>query len=70
MAVELRFTAGEWIILSLEERIGRCRLMAEEALTLASGDTSVVRQRYIDLAMKWLDLAAEMQTQIVTRSSP
>jgi hypothetical protein len=67
--VELKFAAAEWIMLSVEEQIGRCRLMAEEALTLASGDRTSVRQHYIDLAIKWLDLAGELQTQIGASSS-
>jgi hypothetical protein len=67
--VQLRFTAGEWVVLTLEERIARCRLMAEEALTLASGDTTSIQQHYLDLAMTWLDLASAMQTEIAKRVS-
>jgi hypothetical protein len=67
--VELRFTASEWILLSVEERIGRCRLMAEEALTLASGDATGIGQRHLDLAMRWLDPATAMQSEIAKRSS-
>jgi hypothetical protein len=68
-AVERKFAAAEWIMLSVEEQIRRCRLMAEEALTLASGDRTSVRQHYLDLAMQWLDVAKELQTQIGASSS-
>jgi hypothetical protein len=62
--VELGFTASEWIVLSVEERIVRCRLMAREALSLASGDGTSLGPRYFDLAMRWLDLATAMQSEI------
>jgi hypothetical protein len=65
--MERRFTASEWIVLSVEERIGRCRLMAEEALVIASGDTTSIQERYLDLAMRWLDLACAMQAEIAGR---
>jgi hypothetical protein len=42
-------------------------MMAEEALTLASGNTTGSGQRYLDLALQWLDLASAMQTEIANR---
>jgi hypothetical protein len=68
--MDRRFSAGEWVTLSVEERIRRCRLMAEEAMTLAVADHTSVRQHYIDLAKQWADLADEMQAQITGPPTP
>jgi hypothetical protein len=56
------FDAGEFISLSREQRIAKCREMAIEAERLAGGKTSEMRASYLDLARKWADLADEMET--------
>ena len=64
--MDRRFAADEWVTLSVEERIRRCRLMAEEAMTLAATDRTSSRQHYVDLAKQWTDLADDMQAQITS----
>ena len=55
------FDAGEFINLSREQRIAKCREMAIEAERLASGKGTEMRALYLDLARKWSELADEMQ---------
>jgi len=55
------FDAGEFINLSREQRIVKCREMAIEAERLAGGKNSEMRASYLDLARKWSDLADEME---------
>jgi hypothetical protein len=50
--------------MDIEERIRRYRLMAGQAMTAALPEQATIRQRYIDLATQWTDLADEMQAQL------
>lgn len=56
-----RFASEEWVILTLEERIRRCRTMAQEALALAATERESVAADYRQLARDWLALADEME---------
>lgn len=58
--LEFRFNAEEWQGLSNEERVRRCRLMAEEAITLAKGAPPELKEGYLSLSRDWLKLATEM----------
>ena len=55
------FEVGGVVNLSREERIAKCREMANEAERLAAGKSSEVRASYLDLAKQWSDLANEME---------
>jgi hypothetical protein len=57
----LDFSSSEFVSLTLEERIGRCRAMAAEAQSLAASGIGQGRDAYLDLATKWTALADEMQ---------
>ena len=57
--LRLDFSSGEFLSLTPEERVSRCREMAAEAQSLAGG--SKLRDAYLDLAGKWTTLADEMQ---------
>ena len=57
----LDFNSSEFLGLTLEERIGRCRAMAAESQSLAASGIGEVRDAYLNLAAKWTDLADEMQ---------
>ncbi len=59
--MEFRFNADEWQSLSNEERVRRCRLMAEQALTLAERAPPELREGYLSLASDWLKLGAEIE---------
>ena len=53
---------GEFINLSREQRIAKCREMAVEAERLAAGKSPKVRTSYLDLAAQWSVLADEMES--------
>ena len=65
--MDLRFAAGEWITLSPEERINRCRLMAAEAHSLAAVESSKMRPHYLEPAKQWTALADEMRDELNRR---
>jgi hypothetical protein len=58
--MDYRFNAEEWETLSIEHRIRRCRLMAEEAMKLAQSTSPTVAELYLEIAGNWLKLADEM----------
>ena len=58
--MEFRFNADEWQGLSNEERVRRCRLMAEQANTLAKGAPPELKEGYLSLSRDWLKLATEI----------
>ena len=66
----LDFSSSEFVSLTLEERIGRCRAMAAEAQSLAASGIGQWRDAYLDLAAKWSDLADEMQRVLKTDERP
>jgi len=55
------FSSSEFLSLTPEDRIGRCRAMAAESQSLAASAIGDVRDAYLDLAAKWTALADEMQ---------
>jgi 2-polyprenyl-3-methyl-5-hydroxy-6-metoxy-1,4-benzoquinol methylase len=59
-----RFSAKQWVTLSVEERMRRCRSMSQEALAIRATDNTVTRHHYSELAMQWNELAEELQSQI------
>lgn len=59
--MDKRFSSGEWIMLTPQERIQRCRIMAGEARALAATERPTVADGYKALADKWLALAEEME---------
>jgi len=62
-----RFESNEWATLSVEARIRRCRLMAAEAVAFAQTDHTSMRQRYLELAKQWTDLADDMERSLGQR---
>jgi hypothetical protein len=60
--VEYPFTADEWEALTQRERAHRCRLLGDEALSLAEQTTLDLKPAYLDLARQWLDLAGEIES--------
>jgi hypothetical protein len=65
--MDRRFAADEWVTLSVEERIRRCRLMATEAYSLAATERIHISEAYNDLAKQWESLANEMEMQLKSR---
>jgi hypothetical protein len=51
----------EFLSLSREQRIAKCRDMAVEAERLAGRNTGHLRASYLGLAEKWCELAEEME---------
>ena len=68
-ALEHRFEADEWHLLTLEQRIRRCHLMAEEAQKLAKTAPTEIAETYLQIANDWLQLAVEMQNAASGRVS-
>ena len=58
---EHRFEADEWARLTVEQRVRRCHLMAEDAQKLAKTAPAAIAATYLQVANDWLQLAAEMQ---------
>ena len=61
LTVESDFQSGEFIRLSINDRIRKCRAMAREAEDLAALADRDVREVYMDLAQQWLALAHEIE---------
>jgi len=59
--MEHRFEADEWQRLTVEQRLRRCHLMAEEAQKLAEAAPAEMAGTYLQIATDWLQLATEMQ---------
>jgi len=55
------FEASTFLRLSLEERVAKCREMAQEARRLAEHADEEHREDYLDLARRWCELADEME---------
>ena len=55
------FDATEWKNLRHEERVRRCRLLAEQAMELAKLATDGSKERYITIAKEWVKLAADIE---------
>ena len=53
--------AVEFLSLSREQRIAKCRDMAVEAERLAARNSGHLRASYLGLAEQWFELADEME---------
>ena len=67
--MDKRFSAGEWIMLTPEERVERCLSMAQEARALAATETEKVGGAYRELAVQFFRLATEIE-EAHKRSQP
>jgi myo-inositol catabolism protein IolC len=70
---ELDFKAEEWLSLSLEFRVKKCRFLAAEATKDAVKAPAETRTLYADLAHRWLALAddiAAVDAQVAQNLSP
>ena len=56
--------AAEFLSLSPTQRIDKCRAMAAEAERLAETANIDSRASYKELAIKWIDLADEMEQSL------
>jgi len=52
--------AAEFMSLSLDQRVAKCRAMAAEAERFAATAEDHMRDAYLDLATKWSELGDEM----------
>jgi hypothetical protein len=68
--MDYRFKAEEWALLTAAERARRCRLMAEEATTLAKSAPPKMKQSYLSIANDWTKLAAEIEQAEESRTPP
>ena len=59
--MEYRFKATVWKDLSAAERVKRCRLMADEAVTLAHLASPDLAAPYLRLAEDWRILAIDIE---------
>jgi hypothetical protein len=63
LRMEFRFDANEWSRLALEERVHRCKLMAQEARSLAESASSAdLQEAYSKIAAEWLELGTEIES--------
>ena len=60
--MSLPLDAAEFSNLSLDQRIAKCREMAAEAERFATTADDHMRDKYLDLATKWLELGDEMES--------
>ena len=68
MGLDLDYRSADFRGLGQEERIVRCREMADEAMRLASNASDEKRGEYLDLATRWVALAEEMECDVDSRS--
>jgi hypothetical protein len=61
--MEYRFKATEWKDLPAADRVRRCRLMADEAVTLAHLTSPDLAASYLRLAEDWRILAIDIDRQ-------
>jgi hypothetical protein len=61
--MDYQFSAAEWKRLSSIERAHRCRLMSEEAMTMAERAASEVKEPYLALAEAFLRLAVDLEAK-------
>ena len=59
--MDYRFKADEWRLLSNEERVRRCRMMAEQSQMLAEQGPHELKERFLFLSGEWRKLAAELE---------
>ena len=63
------FKSTEFLDLSPEELLAKCREYRAEAETLAAGTSSKMRDAYSHLVMQWAQLADEIQNGIQRQGS-
>ena len=68
MGLDLDYRSADFRGLSQDDRIVRCREMANEAMRLASNASDEKRGEYLDLATRWITLAEEMECDVDSRS--
>jgi hypothetical protein len=61
--MEYQFKAIEWKRLTVRERAQRCRVMAEEAITMANGAAPELKKRYLTIAEEFVRLAVELEAR-------
>ena len=54
-------TFEDWDFLTTAERIGRCRLLADEARQLSDAAPRHLKRVYLDLSRQWASLADDME---------
>ena len=57
------FGSEEWKSLPPKERARQCRILADEARILAGSASKEMKPIYLDLAVQWEKLAAEMMRE-------
>jgi hypothetical protein len=60
---DYQFKAIEWKRLTAGDRAHRCRVMADEAITMANDAAPELKERYISIAEDFLRLAAELEAR-------
>jgi hypothetical protein len=68
--MKFRFNADEWQRLTPAERVSRCRILAQEAETLAGSATTHLKTLYLELAIQLKMLAGEMVLQVAKCDMP
>ncbi len=61
---------ADWSQLSVEERIERCRQLANEAAALASAPNLGMKEAAINLVAQWNKLADELEAQRAKDANP
>ena len=59
--MEYRFNAEEWDALTPENRVRRCRLLAQEALKMADGAKGSMKDALLAIAADWERLGTEIE---------
>jgi hypothetical protein len=55
-----RFKAEDWEKLTPEEKVRRCRMMADQAKALANNASPALAKTYMAIAEDWLKLAVDL----------
>jgi hypothetical protein len=61
MSDDLNFNAEEFLRLPVTDRVRLCRRLAQRAQELAEKAEPSFRSAYADIALKWRELADEME---------
>jgi hypothetical protein len=63
--MDFRFSTDDWVGIQPDERARRCRLMAEQAWSLAQSASSLkFKTVYSRIATEWEELADEIESQV------
>ena len=66
--MDRRFSADEWMKMTVTERIVRCSILAREAQTLAANASPTMSGHYLEIAAQWTKLAAEIERDAIQNS--